>query len=199
MRVYTALRTGVPRVEYQETYAEMSDDEILSVASDLASLEEHALVALTVELNRRQLSEPDIIQYRQRVAAFKPEDFWGRDEHIARSVNGCGTGLYGKREFEQDGSFVTTKWFMAFFVPLIPLASMRVKVVEHGYLVRLQRPCLKQVAYVYSYLLLLLLATASVEYLPIAAAAVLIGAILPLPWLLRRLARDGVVRPPRPL
>lgn len=169
-------------VEYQETYAEMSDDEILNVAGDLASLEEHARVALTVELNRRQLSEPDIIQYHQRVAAFKPEDFWGKeDESIARSMNGCGTGLYGKREFEQDGSFVTTKWFMVLFVPVFPLASMRVKVIEHGYLVRKQRPCLKQIACVYTYFLLLFL----------AAAAVLIVAILPLPWLLRRLARKA--------
>jgi len=57
-------------MEYQETYAEMSDDEILHVASDLASLEEHARIAITAELSHRQLSETDIIQYRQRVASF---------------------------------------------------------------------------------------------------------------------------------
>jgi len=63
---------------YAETYAQMSDDELLNVATDLASLEEHAGLALTAELSRRKLSETDIIQYRQRLASFKPEDFGGR-------------------------------------------------------------------------------------------------------------------------
>jgi len=187
-------------MEYQETYAAMSDDEILNVASDLASLEEHARIAITAELSQRQLSETDIIQYRQRVASFNPEDFWGKDEHIARSVNGCGTSLYGRRGFEPDGSFVTTKWIVVFFVPAFPLASMRVKVIEHGYLVReKQRPRLKQVACVYSYLLLLLLTVVSTDFLPRAATAVLLAVVLPLPWFLRRLARAGIVKPPRPL
>jgi hypothetical protein len=111
-------------------------------------------------------------------------------------MNGCGTSLYGRRDFEPDGSFVTTKWFVVFFVPIFPLASIRVKVIDHGYLVRQKRrPRLKQVACVYSYLLLLLLTAASADFLPIAAAAVLLSAVLPLPWLLRRLARVRASRP----
>jgi hypothetical protein len=155
---------------------------------------------------RRQLSETDIIEYRQRVASLKPEDLRGKDKHIAATINGCGTALYGKRDFEPDGSFVTTKWFVAFFMPVFPAASMRVKVVKNGwlrynsYLLRhKQRPRLKQVAYVYSYLLLLVVAATSVAFLPKTATAVLLAAVLQLPWLLRRLARAGIVSPPRPL
>jgi hypothetical protein len=119
-------------------------------------------------------------------------------QHIAQSVNGCGTTLYGKRDFGKDGSFVTTKWFVVFFVPVFPLSSMRVKVIEHGYLVRQKnRSHLKQVVCVYSYLLLLLLAATSVNVRPRAATAVLLAAVLPLPWLLRTVARAGIVNKPR--
>ena len=57
-------------------YAEMSDQELMNVAGDVASLEDDARIVIAGELSRRKLSESDIIQYRQDVAAFKPKDFW---------------------------------------------------------------------------------------------------------------------------
>ena len=184
---------------YSETYGQMSDDELLNVATDFASLEENARMAITVELTRRKLSETDVSGYRERVASFKPEDFWGKDEHIARSFNGFGTILYGKRDFEADGSFVTTKWVVMFFIPLFPLASMRVKAVKsdwlmNDYLVRERGwPNLKQVACVYAYVGLLLLMAWWADLLPGVATAPILGIILPLPWLLRKSAR-GTLR-----
>jgi hypothetical protein len=181
-------------VGYRETYAGLSEDEILQIASDYASLEQDAQVALTVELSRRNLTQTDVLQHRERVASFKPEDAWGKDEDIARSVNGFGTTIYGKRDFEPDGSFVTTKWIVGLFFPLIPLASMRVKVIKGGwfrydsYLVRQRtRPNWKQAACVYCYFLLLLFVVQS--GLPSAVIAALLGIVLPSPWLLRKLAR----------
>ena len=179
---------------YRETYAGLSDDEILHIASDYSSLEQDAQVSLTVELGRRNLTQTDVLQHQERVASFKPEDVWGKDEHITRSVNGFGTAIYGKRDFEPDGSFVATKWVVALFFPLVPLASMRVKVIKSGwfrydsYLVRQRtRPNWRQVACVYCYFLLVLLVTRS--GLPIAVIAALLGIVLPSPWLLRKLAR----------
>ena len=64
-------------MEYQQTYAEMSNEELLNVAADVASLEGDARIAIAGELSRRRLSERDVIQYRQDVTAFKPEHFWG--------------------------------------------------------------------------------------------------------------------------
>jgi len=46
---------------------------------------------------------------------------------MANSFNGIGTSFYGQSRFEEDGSFVTTKWFIIGFVPIIPMASARVK------------------------------------------------------------------------
>ena len=42
------------------------------------------------------------------------------------SWNGIGWALYGKDEIALDGSYVTTKWFIFFLLPLIPLGSYRV-------------------------------------------------------------------------
>ena len=50
--------------------AEMSDQELMNVAGDVASLEDDARIVIAGELSRRKLSESDIIQYRQDVAAL---------------------------------------------------------------------------------------------------------------------------------
>jgi hypothetical protein len=46
---------------------------------------------------------------------------------MAASMCGCGTTLYGKRDFASDGSYLTTKWITIFLVPIIPIRSLRVK------------------------------------------------------------------------
>lgn len=42
------------------------------------------------------------------------------------SINGIGTTLYGKREKHSDGSYIVTKWFVLFLLPIFPLSSYRV-------------------------------------------------------------------------
>lgn len=46
---------------------------------------------------------------------------------MANTFNGIGSTYYGQSQFEPDGSFVTTKWFVIGFAPLIPLASARLQ------------------------------------------------------------------------
>lgn len=198
-------------MEYQRTYTGMSNEELLNVAADVGSLEDDARIAIAGELSRRKLSERDIIQYRQDVAAFKPEDFWGKDKPIARSFNGCGTAIYGKRDFEADGSFVTTKWVVVFFIPMWPLKSMRVKKVvksrwfqwfKHdyqpvSYLVReLEGPCWRQVILTWAYCLFLYYTARALNVPPftnsIPLSVILVGAATVLPWTLRKLARASV-------
>jgi hypothetical protein len=52
---------------------------------------------------------------------------------MAYSINGFGTTYYGQGSFERDGSYITTKWVIAGTVPLIPLASLRVKESGRGF------------------------------------------------------------------
>ncbi|MCA0241160.1 MAG: hypothetical protein LCI02_09865 [Proteobacteria bacterium] len=49
---------------------------------------------------------------------------------MANSFNGIGTTFYGQCAFEQDGSFITTKWFVLFFFPCVPMGSLRVQQLE---------------------------------------------------------------------
>ncbi len=43
------------------------------------------------------------------------------------TFNGIGTKLYGNREVDpSNGSYVTTKWFTIFYLPIFPLGSFRV-------------------------------------------------------------------------
>lgn len=198
-------------MEYQRTYSEMSNEELLNVAADAGSLEDDARIAIAGELSRRKLSERDIIQYRQDVAAFTPEDFWGKDKPIARSVNGFGTAIYGKRDFEADGSFVTTKWVVVVFIPVWPLKSMRVtKVVKSrwfqwfkhdyrpvSYLVReLEGLCWRQVIFTWAYCLFLCCTVRALNIAPltnsIPLSSMLVGLVVVLPWTLRKLARASV-------
>jgi hypothetical protein len=42
------------------------------------------------------------------------------------TFNRIGTKYYGKRDLGEDGSFVTTEWFVIIDIPIIPLGSFRV-------------------------------------------------------------------------
>jgi hypothetical protein len=46
---------------------------------------------------------------------------------MAYSFNGCGTMFYGQRDFRADGSYITTEWITAIYLPRIPLRSFRVR------------------------------------------------------------------------
>lgn len=45
---------------------------------------------------------------------------------MAFSINGFGTTYYGERDLSRDGSFITTEWITAAYLPLLPLRSLRV-------------------------------------------------------------------------
>jgi hypothetical protein len=42
------------------------------------------------------------------------------------TFNGIGTKLYGSTDNSSDGSYVTTKWFVFVYLPVVPLESYRV-------------------------------------------------------------------------
>jgi hypothetical protein len=46
------------------------------------------------------------------------------------TFNGIGTKLYGSMEHGPDGSYITTKWIVIFYLPIIPIGSYRV--IEEG-------------------------------------------------------------------
>jgi hypothetical protein len=69
--------------------------------------------------------------------AFGPEEiFFKRNIDISHediyspcmpfTFNGIGTSNYGARDFQPDGSYVTTEWFVFVYVPVIPFRSQRI-------------------------------------------------------------------------
>lgn len=74
------------------------------------------------------------------------------------SINGFGRTFYGKREFDSDGSFITTKWLIFAFIPVSPAHSARVRVIDSlgpvglEYEILEELPvCWKQALCVYAY------------------------------------------------
>ncbi len=43
-----------------------------------------------------------------------------------KTYQGTGTMLYGKKNIDSDGSYIATKWFTFFLIPVIPLTTYRV-------------------------------------------------------------------------
>jgi hypothetical protein len=48
------------------------------------------------------------------------------------TFNGFGTRYYGAKSKQADGSYITTKWITAAWLPLLPIHSLRVRKVGKG-------------------------------------------------------------------
>ena len=51
------------------------------------------------------------------------------------SLNGIGTTYYGQRDLLEDGSYITTEWFIFIYIPVVPLASFRVLPIKRRWFV----------------------------------------------------------------
>jgi hypothetical protein len=189
-------------MRYEETYSKLSNDEILNLASDIDSLLQPARASLTAELERRRLSATDVAAYKKHLAEIKPGDWIGKEKYVARAFNGFGTAIYGKRDFRLDGSFVTTKWVVFFWIPLFPIRSMRLKALGDtrmafpmGSSTQYQiysegKPHWKQVLYVYAVVLLLFVVTlGGIRFFSDAILLSLYLAVFGAVWLIRKIAK----------
>jgi hypothetical protein len=189
-------------MRFSETYCNLSNDELLNLASDIDRLLQPARDALTTELERRQLSAMDVAAYKKHLAEIKPGDWIGKEQFVARSFNGFGTAIYGKRDFQPNGSFVTTKWVVLFWIPFFPLRSMRLKAsgaARPGFpmgsstpyqIYSEGKPHWKQVLYVYAVVLLLFVLTlGGFRYFSDAILLSLYLALFGTVWLIRKVAK----------
>jgi len=51
---------------------------------------------------------------------------------MAFTFNGFGTKFYGEGDLRPDGSFITTEWITAVYIPVIPLRSFRLARAKAG-------------------------------------------------------------------
>jgi hypothetical protein len=131
---------------------------------------------------------------------------------MAFIIQGFGTTFVGQRDFEADGSYITTEWVILLCIPVIPLRSLRVKQPIHGgnpfvstqsYLVQRKLPLhLKQVFCVYGLMALFpvigMLAAIVSQFLPLYAGKtvstiLIIGVPLFVVWRLRSRAKKRIL------
>src|SRR5258708_2935186 len=105
--------------DYRTTYSRMSDDQLLNLATEADSLVPLAKAALKAEMEARKLGPQEIAEQVEHFRALRIEV--ENRKPLTQTHNGFGTKIYGKRDFESDGSFLTTKWIVFFWIPLIPL------------------------------------------------------------------------------
>jgi hypothetical protein len=183
--------------DYQDTYSRMSNDELLNLAQEADELAPLGKVALNTELEKRKLGPAEIAEQLEYLRSVEIEA--ARKRPLAQTFNGFGTKIYGKRDFEPDGSFLTTKWVVFFWIPLVPLKSLRVRYVGPGdasalpgwsrkYLVYAEYgPHTRQVVAVYSFMISVLVGARALDWLHadslVASGAFAVWASAP--WLLR--------------
>jgi hypothetical protein len=117
-------------VHFAETYQLLSDDEVLRLAADRENLLEEARHVLDGELRRRGLTASSITEYLGDVEQAEMRQQLGNLPFIL--PYGLGKRLFGKRARVVDpGSkweeFDTTLWMVLFWVPMIPIATYRVR------------------------------------------------------------------------
>lgn len=130
-------------------------------------------------------------------------------------VNGIGTTYIGARDFAADGSYITTEFFTFIFIPVFPIRSYRVRAAGAGryHLIEKIQPHRRQILCVYGWTLglVVFLGVAgalahlrdhvsgifglAVEILMVTSTLLLV-LWLPLPWILRRLARKRTLQHP---
>ena len=186
--------------DYETTYRLMNDEQLLNLAKDRESLCPEARVFFNSELAKRGLGQEEIEEQAECVRRGRIED--AQRKPLAQTFNGFGTHIYGKRKFEPDGSFITTLWVVFFWIPLIPLKSIRVKYAGPGkstilpgwsrsYLVLNESgPDVRQVVNIYSFILSFFVGAKILDlihaesFVSYTALAVWVC----IPWLTRRLA-----------
>jgi len=110
---------------------------------------------------------------------------------------------YGRCDFRADGSYVTTLWFVFFYLPIVPIRSLRMRTTGEVKYYGLQpnrvvevlektKPHRKQVLRTYSLFsagLVIFLTAALGHAFWLAAPG---GVLMTLPWLLRKRAMERV-------
>jgi hypothetical protein len=135
---------------------------------------------------------------------------------MAFIIQGFGTTFVGQRDFEADGSYITTEWVVLLFIPVVPLRSLRVKEAASGgnpfvstqsYRVYRKLPLhLKQVLCVYGFLALFIglgmLAAIVSPHLPryvgnTVSTVLILGVPLLVVWRLRSRAKKRILVAPQ--
>lgn len=124
---------------------------------------------------------------------------------MAGSINGIGTTYYGQCDFDRDGSFITTKWVIMAFVPIVPTSSIRVQFADSGFFSGTTYDVIEevplhgvQVMKTWAYVIGMIALAGTVldnKHINPIVQAVLLGVAAALPLTLRYFARNAAANP----
>lgn len=117
-------------MNFVQEYQALSDDEVLRLAADREDLLEEARQALDSELLRRGLKAADVIQYQSDVAKAEIQQDVANLPFLFHY--GMGKRLFGKLNYIVDPhgkweEFDAMLWMVVFWVPLVPVATFRIR------------------------------------------------------------------------
>ena len=99
----------------------------LLYALDLRSGGENKKAQAELERLAQERPDPDLDEILKQVKkAGRPM----KSAPPLGSINGFGCNLFGRRDSQEDGSYVSTLWITGLFIPLLPLRAYRV--FDHG-------------------------------------------------------------------
>jgi|SRR5579871_228998 len=113
-----------------EQYQDLTEDELLNLASEKEQLTDEARLALESELARRHLSEPEVNAYKRQCADDDEAEKLRRARR--QTVRGLGRKFMGKTNRRRDPSGLfelseSTLWLVVFWFPVYPIATYTVR------------------------------------------------------------------------
>jgi hypothetical protein len=119
--------------DFAAEYQTKADEELLRINFDADKLTYEASLALSAELRARGLDKPEVIEsFRKEEDARRKEE----EERYAAAVfvdgKKIGRERFGKANYQFDPetrmeTFTTTAFFVVFYLPLVPIATYRVR------------------------------------------------------------------------
>lgn len=117
-------------------YQNLTDDEVLQLASESEQLTEDARTVLDSELTRRKLSIRDIRSHKIAYEHAQTIEKARRQQRMLSRGSydryGIGFGFRGKTKLRRDLSgqseeYNSTRWFTVFWIPVFPVATFIVR------------------------------------------------------------------------
>lgn len=105
----------------------LPDGEIVHALASPKDYTPEARIVYEAEGQRRGI-QPKVVEVVAAVETQRKKD----RQAVTWSFKGIGERLYGKRAFRADGGCQTTKWFILLYLPIYPLATLRVKEADTG-------------------------------------------------------------------
>lgn len=117
-------------------YEDLNRDELLHVAAERDQLTHEAQMELDIELSLRNISAADVNSYRHECELAEHEDKVRAANRVIgpnfASRRGFGFKFLGRVNYHCDPSgrfeeYDSTEWFTAFWLPIFPVATFRVR------------------------------------------------------------------------